>query len=104
VYGSFTVSDHPELFSAEADVQWDMVARSQTHRENLWRMVEAAAGQGPWFLGARFSALDLYIAVMTRWNPRRDWFKADCPRLHAIALAVDAMPELAAVWKRNFPG
>jgi GST-like protein len=104
IYGSFTVSDHPEFFSGDTAVQRELEARSQTYRENLWRMVEAAAGKGAWFLGARFSALDLYIAVMTRWSPRRDWFKANCPRLHAIALAVDAMPELAPVWRRNFPG
>ena len=68
----------------------------------LWRMVEGEVA-GPWFLGSRFSAMDIYIAVMTRWRPRRDWFAANLPRLTAVAQAVDQEPRLAEVWKRNFP-
>jgi GST-like protein len=65
-------------------------------------MVEQAA-IGPWFLGARFSALDIYIAIMTRWRPRRAWFAENCGKLHAIATRADAEPRLNAVWRRNFP-
>jgi GST-like protein len=50
-----------------------------------------------------FSALDLYIAVMTRWRPRRAWFAAHAPKLHGIALAAERVPEIAGVWRRNFP-
>ena len=50
----------------------------------LWRQVEGAAGS-PWFLGERFSALDIYLAVMTRWRPKRGWFESETPRLFAIA-------------------
>ena len=64
--------------------------------------MEAEAG-APWFLGDRFSALDLYIAVMTRWRPRRAWFAAHAPKLHGIALAAERVPEIAGVWRRNFP-
>ena len=65
-------------------------------------MVEAQAGT-PWFLGARFTALDLFIAVMTKWRPRRAWVNTHAPRLHAIALATEAAPQIAEVWLRNFP-
>ena len=64
--------------------------------------VEGAA-RGPWFLGERFSALDIYIGVMTRWRPKRGWFETETPRLFAIARRADGRPELADVWKRNFP-
>jgi GST-like protein len=60
-------------------------------------------GEGPWFLGARFSALDIYVTVMTRWTPRRAWFAANTPKLGALAARGDAVPELAAVWQRNYP-
>jgi GST-like protein len=63
--------------------------------------VEAAAA-APWFLGARLSALDLYLAVMTNWRPRRAWFAAARPKLHAAALAAAAHPRLAACFARNF--
>lgn len=102
VYGTFVVSDHPDHWVSDAAAQAELLARSNAYRERLWRMVEDA-GTGPWFLGSRFSALDIYISVMTRWEPGRDWFKANCPILHASALAVDGMPKLAKVMQRNFP-
>jgi GST-like protein len=53
-------------------------------------------------LGDRLSALDLYVSVMTHWRPRRRWFAESCPKLRRVALRVDAIPELAEVWRRNF--
>ena len=64
-------------------------------------MMESEA-RAPWFLGERRSAIDLYLGIMTRWRPRRDWFKANAPRIAAIAERVDALPELQEVLKRNF--
>ena len=66
-----------------------------------WLMVEEAV-KGPWFLGDRFSALDIYLGAMTHWRPARAWFKANCPKVHAIALKADAHPGLTRVLKRNF--
>lgn len=101
VYPTFTYADDPARFApAACAAQFgENVAR---YREALWGIVEREAGD-EWFLGARFSALDLYLAVMTRWRPRRAWFAEQCPRLHDIAVRAEARPELAAVWQRNFP-
>jgi len=52
-------------------------------------------------LGER-SAIDLYLSVMTRWRPRRPWFAATCPRVHAAATAIDREPRLAALWAEHF--
>jgi hypothetical protein len=65
------------------------------YAQRLWGQMEEMAGQ-PWFLGERFSALDIYVGAMTRWRPRRVRFAASCPRLHAIGLLADAEPRLAA--------
>ena len=54
-------------------------------------------------MGERFSALDIYVAVMTRWRPRRAWFKDYRPKLYAIAERVDQEPRLAEVWTHNYP-
>ena len=77
-------------------------AATDAYAQRLWRQVESEAGS-PWFLGERFSALDIYINVMTRWRPKRGWFEGETPRLFAIARRADAQPELKAVWKRNYP-
>jgi GST-like protein len=99
VYPTFTYGDDPKKWAGDAG---DTLREStDEHRKSLWRLVEGAV-RGPWFLGERPSALDLYVSVMTRWRPRRDWFAEHCPRLHAIALEVDRDPRLASVWKTNF--
>ena len=82
--------------------QAPFVATLDAYRQKLWRQLESQAGT-PWFLGDRFSALDIFIAVMTRWGPRRPWFETETPKLFAIARAVDGLPQLADMWKRNTP-
>jgi GST-like protein len=102
IYPTFTVADDTSRWVSGEAPQKELRDRFNDYRLRLWHQVEGALGDGPWFLGTRFSALDLYIAVMTRWTPRRPWF-AQTPKLNAIALRTDAVPELAAVLKRNFP-
>ena len=102
VYPTFTYADDPARFVPGDGAQQGFLANVSVYRERLWRQLEDAAGD-PWFLGTRFSVLDIYVAVMTRWRPRRAWFEGACPRLSAIARRADAEPNLAAVWRRNWP-
>jgi GST-like protein len=100
VYPTFTFGDYPERWAPGAEDE--LRARVMDHRKALWRQWEAELGEGPWALGERFSALDIYLSAMTRWRPRRDWFARECPRLAAIARRADAEPDLSPVWIRNF--
>ncbi|GAB4034975.1 MAG: glutathione S-transferase [Rubrivivax sp.] len=103
VYPTFTYADDPARFvKADEAVQKAFRAEVDAYAQRLWGHVEAAAGT-PWFLGARFSALDLYLAVMTKWRPRRAWFADHAPKLLAAADAAAALPAVAPVMARNFP-
>jgi len=102
VYPTFTYADDPTRFVKTAGAEQAFRAEVDAYAQRLWRAVEAAAG-APHFLGARLSALDLYVAVMTRWRPRRAWFAEHAPKLHACAQRADADPHWAAVLARNFP-
>lgn len=99
VYPTFTYGDDPAKWIGDAGPA--LREATSAHRERLFHQVESAAGS-PWFLGARFSILDVYLCVMTRWRPRRAWFAEHCPRLTAIATAVDDDPRLRALWAANF--
>ena len=101
LYPTFTYGDEPAKWVADANGAKQLRASTDRHREDLWRQVEAAAGE-PFFLGARMSALDLYLCMMTRWRPGRKWFAANAPRLVAIAETTAASPQVAAVVDRNF--
>ena len=102
VYPTFTYADDPNRFVGDKAAQGDYEVRIKIYREKLWRIVEGAVGE-PWFCGGKMTALDSYIAVMTRWTPKRAWFETNCPKLMAIAHKVDALPELQSVWQRHFP-
>jgi GST-like protein len=99
VYPTFTYGDEPEKWVGDAGPA--LRAATHAHRQRLWHQLEGAA-RGPWFLGARFSMLDVYVTAMTRWRPGRAWFADSCPRLSAIATALDDDPRLRALWAANF--
>jgi GST-like protein len=69
-------------------------------RDGLWRQLEEAAGT-PWFLGERRSAVDLYLAVMTRWDPA-PWFVEHTPKLAAIARRATEEPGIREALASNF--
>ncbi len=102
IYPTFTYSDDPARFVSGEEAQKAFKANVYAYLKRLWQMTEAEAG-APWFLGNRFTAMDLFIAVMTKWRPGRAWFATHTPRLHAIAAATERAPEIAEVWRRNFP-
>ncbi len=102
VYPIFTYGDEPTRYVEDERAAKAFRVKLDARIDVLWSAVEAAAG-APWFLGERRSALDVYLAVMTRWRPRRAWFAQHAPRLHAIARRMDDDPAFAAVWAHNFP-
>ena len=101
LYPTWTYGDEPAKWVEEPEGARQLRASTDRHRQALWLQVEAAA-RGPWFLGERRSAIDLYVAVMVNWRPGRKWFTANTPKLVAIANAAAAIPKVAAVLERNF--
>lgn len=102
VYPTFTYADMPERFVKTPGAEQPFRAEVDAYAQRLWRIVEAASG-APWFLGERLSALDLFLAVMTRWRPRQAWFAEHAPRLAAAATRAAALPAVVPVIERNFP-
>jgi GST-like protein len=101
IYPTFTLADIPSRFVEVQEAQAPFRRSLDAYASRLWTIVDEAAGS-PWFLGSRFSAMDLYLAVMTHWRPGRQWFAANAPRLAAIATAVDKETRLVEAWRRNF--
>ena len=101
LYPTFAFGDVPSRFVADPEAAKDYKTKVNDYRASMWRIVEGAA-QAPWFLGERFSAIDLYLVSMTYWFPRREWFAANAPKISAIAAKAEAAPKLAEIWKRNF--
>lgn len=102
VYPTYTYADDPARFVDGEDAQRAFKGRISDYREKLYRVLEGTAGS-PWFLGERFSALDIYVCAMSRWRPGRAWFATNAPKLAEIAARTEQLPALEAVWRRNRP-
>lgn len=98
--GHYFAAHRSEFVEGEA-AQAAFKARVRAWQERLYRILHDAC-PGPFFLGQRFSAIDIHIAVLTHWAPRRDWFEARAKRLAAVADRVMAMEEFGDLWTRNF--
>lgn len=103
VYPTFTYGDDPKRWTGPGDAANRLRSATDERRELLWRGIEAQVG-APHVLDKQFSALDLYVTVMTRWRPRRPWFEKNCPRLAAVADQAAAQPEVRDVLHRHFSG
>ena len=100
LYPTFTYGDEPGKWVSGEGCAGTRESTDR-HREALWLQLEQAAG-APWFLGERASALDLYLAVMTRWRPGAAWFAQRTPRIAQIAQRAAALDAVAPVIARNF--
>ena len=101
LYPTWTYGDEPAKWVEDTQGARQLRESTDKHRQALWLQVEQEA-EAPYFLGERLSAIDLYIAVMTRWRPGPKWFAAHAPKLAAIAKQTAAHPAVAAVLERNF--
>lgn len=102
IYPTYTYADLPARFVPRADARDGFAEAVGQYAKMLYGQLNDAAA-GPWFLGDRFSALDVYICTLTHWRPGRAWFAENTPRLTAIADATRTLPRLADVWARNYP-
>ena len=54
-------------------------------------------------LGEEMTVLDLYVAVASRWTPRRRRFYVEAPRMAEVVRRVDALPQLQTLWAERLP-
>ena len=104
IYPCFTFADVPTRFVAAQDGD-AFKDRVTAHATRLWKVVEADVVRrgGPWVLGERFTALDIYLAVMVHWRPGQASFERETPILARIAAQASLRPDMFAVMARNFP-
>lgn len=101
VYPTFTYADDPPKWTTAGEPAELLRTRVHGRRAELWQEIDRHAG-APHVLGRRFSALDLYVAVMIRWRPGMSWFEQYCPALHAAAGQAALQPDVGAILARHF--
>ncbi len=102
VYPIYTYSDDPKRFVEDPAAAQAFAKTVLAYGERLYKILDETA-KGPWFLGSRFSAIDIYLCAMTHWTPGPAWFNEHTQRLATISSAVRHRDQLKAVWDRNCP-
>ena len=54
-------------------------SRALSRIADCWRIMDAQITPGRFLLGEEMTVLDLYVAVASRWTPRRRRFYAEAP-------------------------
>jgi GST-like protein len=104
IYALYWVRDVPSRLAEGAEAEAVIKARTLDRIAHCWRMMgEQVSPAGRFLLGEELSVLDLYLAVVSRWSPRRRRFYAAAPALAPVVKAVDAEPRLAAFWAARMP-
>ncbi|MDB5492786.1 MAG: glutathione S-transferase [Phenylobacterium sp.] len=104
VYSLFWLLDVPGRIADQPAVQDLAKARLEARIGDCWRIMgEQVQPAGRFLLGDEISVLDVYLAVLSRWEPRRKGFYAAAPNLAEVVRAVDAEPRLAGLWAERMP-
>ena len=103
IYSMFWVRDDPTRLAADDAAVKVIKTRTVERIAECWRKMDAQVSPGRYILGEEFGVLDLYVAVVSRWSPRRARFYEEAPKMAEVVRRVDQDPRLAEFWARRFP-
>jgi GST-like protein len=104
IYSFYWIRDDLSRLAADRAHEPVLAERTAARIRHGWATMDAGLEPaGRFLLGEEVSVLDLYMAVVSRWAPRRRSFHAAAPRLAEVARRVDAEPRLAALWAERMP-
>ncbi|KRB40536.1 MAG: glutathione S-transferase family protein [Pseudomonadota bacterium] len=104
IYSLYWVKDDPSRLVPDPAGHRALEERVMDRIAECWGMMERQAAPGRYILGEELSVLDLYVAVVSRFRPRRERFYAVAPRMGEVVRRVDADPRLAALWVERMGG
>lgn len=103
IYALYWVKDDPARLVPDPAAQPALVARTLDRIAACWGIMERQVAPTRYILGDQLTALDLYVTVVSRFQPRRQRFYAVAPRMGEVVRRVDADPRLAALWRERYP-
>jgi GST-like protein len=103
IYSLYWVKDDPARLAPDPAAQPALVARTLDRISQCWGIMERQVAPGRYILGGELTVLDLYVTVVSRFNPRRRRFYEVAPRMGEVVRRVDADPRLAKLWTERYP-
>ena len=103
IYALFWVFDDPSRMTDDRAQQALIKARLEHRLAHCWAIMEAQIKPGAFLIGEDICVLDIYVTVISRWEPGRRRFYQIAPRMGRVVRRVDTDPRLADLWARRFP-
>ena len=105
LYPSYNRYYHPERYTADRQGEEGVKQQAMITADKQWRVIEEAlATPGPWLLGERFSACDIYLQMMTTWHEGPEDLLTRFPRIKELARGVLSRAASRKAFDRhNFP-
>ena len=98
IYSLFWVKDDPSRLVPDRAGHAALDERILERIAECWAIMESQITPGRYLLGDELSVLDLYVAVVSRFSPRRQRFYEVAPRMGEVVRRIDEDPRLAALW------
>jgi GST-like protein len=102
LYPVVEIIDYPERFAGSVEGKEVVRERAKAIWHERWLVVESNVAGSPYCVESGFSATDLYIAVLSRWDLQESWRREHLPKVEALAAVVRGRPAIAGVWARHF--
>ena len=102
-YSAIGIIDYPARYCAPCDdpMSERIRAGAKSRLHEYWRIF--ADEFGTHMNPAQPGALDLLVAVVSRWSGTRAHLKESRPAFHAMLEKVEADPRIAAIFQRHWP-
>lgn len=98
IYAMYTIKDNVAEWVTDGAAQTELTTKTIDRVAAMWRVMEGEVDPAPFIFGEDPTFLDLFVAVASRWTPRRNAFYAACPKLGSMVRRLDADPRLTTLW------
>ena len=104
IQNAFQLTYYPDRFADTPSDEPSAQRRGNRRLEETWKVIDDQIGDNAWVLGSRFSAVDIYLYMMTTWlrpaigHPELEAF----PNVKRIAEHVIQRPSVQRVYETSF--
>ena len=94
---------YPDRYTADPAGAEAVKAAALARMDHLLAIAETLIGAGPYALGERFSAVDLYLFMLVLWHPDPVAARERHPRLGDLVRRVRQRPAVERIWWQHHP-
>ena len=95
---------YPDRYTADpAGLPMACRTAALARMDRLLAIAEDLLAPGPYVLGERFSAVDLYLFMLALWHPAGTEVHAPPPRLGELMRLVRRRPAVERIWAQHYP-